>query len=193
MDPVVTDRLVLRSFTETDLDDLHDIQRRPDVTRYLLWDTRTREETRTALATRITQSELAGEGSNLAVAVELRESGRLIGEFNLDWLSAELGRAEIGFVMNPDHGGRGYATEAGREVLRLAFERHGFHRVIGRCNGDNGASMRLMERLGMRREAFFVQGELLKGERADLAVYAMLATERPGADATAHATPAARE
>ncbi|MET8700920.1 GNAT family protein [Kitasatospora sp. NPDC004723] len=192
MDPVVTDRLVLRSFTETDLDDLHDIQRRPDVTRYLLWDTRTREETRTALATRITQSELAGEGSNLAVAVELRESGRLIGEFNLDWLSAELGRAEIGFVMNPDHGGRGYATEAGREVLRLAFERHGFHRVIGRCNGDNGASMRLMERLGMRREAFFVQGELLKGERADLAVYAMLATEWPGADATAHATPAAR-
>lgn len=112
MDPVVTDRLVLRSFTEADFDDLHDIQRRPDVTRYLLWDSRTREETRTALATRITQSELAEEGDSLAIAVELRESGRLIGEFNLDWLSAELGRAEIGFVMNPDYGGCGYATEA---------------------------------------------------------------------------------
>lgn len=75
MDPVVTDRLVLRSFTEADFDDLHDIQRRPDVTRYLLWDSRTREETRTALATRITQSELAEEGDSLAIAVELRESG----------------------------------------------------------------------------------------------------------------------
>ncbi|MFF2747101.1 GNAT family N-acetyltransferase [Kitasatospora sp. NPDC058048] len=192
MDPVVTDRLVLRSFTEADIDDLHDIQRRPDVTRYLLWDARTREETRTALATRISESELAGEGDNLAVAVELRESGRLIGEFNLDWLSAELGRAEIGFVMNPDHGGRGYATEAGREVLRLAFERYGFHRVVGMCNGDNVSSMRLMERLGMRREAFFVQGEMLKGQRADLAVYAMLGTEWAGADVVAEGTQVAR-
>lgn len=49
------------------------------------------------------------------------------------------------------------------------------------CNGDNVPSMRLMERLGMRREAFFVQGEMLKGQRADLAVYAMLATESTAA------------
>jgi RimJ/RimL family protein N-acetyltransferase len=177
MRTVVTEHLLLRSFAEADLDDLHDIQRRPEVARYLFWNARTREETREALATRIGQTDLATEGDNLAIAVELRETGRLIGDFNLAWLSAELGRAEIGFVLNPDYSGRGYATEAGREVLRLAFETYGFHRVIGLCNGNNHSSQRLMERLGMRREAFFVQGEMLKGERADLAVYAMLAAE----------------
>lgn len=177
MDRVVTERLVLRSFTEDDFDDLYDIQRRPDVTRYLLWHARTPEETRAALAKRIQETGFAAEGDNLAVAVELRETGRLIGDFNLTWLSEELGRAEIGFVMHPDSGGRGYATEAGAELLRMAFEVYGFHRVIGLCNGRNTSSQRLMERLGMRREAFFVQGEMLKGERADLAVYAMLAEE----------------
>ena len=180
MDRAVTERLVLRSFTEDDFDDLYDIQSRPDVTRYLLWDALTREETRTVLAKRIKDVGFDAEGDNLAVAVELRESGRLIGDFNLRWLSAELGRAEIGFVMNPGHAGRGYATEAGSELLRLAFEVYGFHRVVGLCNGDNTSSQRLMERMGMRREAFFVQGEMLKGERADLAVYAMLAEERDG-------------
>ncbi|WP_181764603.1 GNAT family N-acetyltransferase [Streptomyces albidus (ex Kaewkla and Franco 2022)] len=178
MDPVVTERLVLRSFTEDDFDDLYDIQRRPDVTRYLLWDARTPEETRAALTKRIRETRFVDEGDNLAVAVELRESGRVIGDFNLHWLSEELGRAEIGFVTNPAYSGRGYATEAGAQLLRLAFEVYGFHRVIGLCNGRNISSQRLMERLGMRREAFFVQGEMLKGERADLAVYAMLADER---------------
>ncbi|SFE00766.1 Protein N-acetyltransferase, RimJ/RimL family [Actinopolyspora alba] len=177
MRPVVTERLLLRSFTESDLDDLHEIQRRPDVTRYLFFDARSWEETKTALDKRGGETELTTEGQNLAIAVELRETGRVIGDFNLEWVSAELGRAEIGFVMNPDHSGRGYATEAGREVLRLAFEHYGFHRVVGLCNGNNHSSQRLMERLGMRREAFFVQGEILKGERADVAVYAMLATE----------------
>ncbi|MCT2591748.1 GNAT family N-acetyltransferase [Streptomyces sp. N2-109] len=176
--PVVTSRrLVLRPFTEEDLDALYETQRREDVTRYLLWNARSREETREALTRRLTQTDLKKEGDNLAIAVEHRESGALLGDFNLAWLSAELGRAEIGFVMHPDHSGHGYATEAGREVLRLGFETYGFHRIIGLCNGDNSSSMRLMERLGMRREAYFVQGEMLKGVRADLAVYAMLGEE----------------
>lgn len=182
---VHTPRLVLRPFAAEDFESLYDIQRREDVTRHLLWHARTRDETRAALTTRLTQTDLRAEGDNLAVAVQLRETGALLGDFNLEWLSAELGRAEIGFVMHPDHAGHGYATEAGREVLRLAFERYGFHRVIGRCNGHNDASMRLMERLGMRREAYFVQGEVLKGRRADLAVYAILGDEWAGAGANA--------
>ncbi|RJL34332.1 GNAT family N-acetyltransferase [Bailinhaonella thermotolerans] len=190
MRPVETERLLLRPFTESDLDDLHDIQRRPDVARYLLSHPRSREETQEALAARVRQTDLRNEGDNLAIAVELRETGRLIGDFNLEYLSAELGRAEIGFVMHPDHSGRGYATEAGREVLRMAFGTYGFHRVIGVCNGHNHASQRLMERLGMRREAYFVQGEMLKGRRADVAVYAMLATEWAERDSAERDSPA---
>jgi RimJ/RimL family protein N-acetyltransferase len=175
--PIHTERLELRAFTEDDLDGLHDMQRRPEVVRFLRWDTRTRGESREMLARRITQTDLAKEGDNLAAAVVLRESGALIGDFNLELSDPGLGCAEVGFAMNPTHAGQGYATEAGAAMLRLAFEHFGFHRVIGICNGRNNASMKLMERLGMRREAFFVQSDVLKGKRVDVASYAILRQE----------------
>ena len=175
--PIRTERLLLRAFGEEDLDALHDMQRRPEVTRFLRWDTRTRGEAREMLNRRIGQTDLVKEGDNLAAAVVLRESGALIGEFDLELLDAGLGQAEIGFALNPTHGGQGYATEAGGAVLRLAFEHFGFHRVIGVCNGRNTTSMKLMERLGMRREGYFVQSDVLKGKRVDVASYAILRQE----------------
>lgn len=175
--PVRTERLVLRAFGEDDLDALYDMHRRPEVTQYLLSDTRTRGEVREMLKRRISQTDLVKEGDNLAVAVVVGESGALIGDFNLELLDAGLGRAEIGYVLNPAHAGRGYATEAATALLGLAFEHFGFHRVIGVCNGRNTASMHLMERLGMRREAFFVQSEVIKGKRVDVANYAILRQE----------------
>ncbi|HEY4460063.1 MAG TPA: GNAT family protein [Pseudonocardiaceae bacterium] len=175
--PVRTERLVLRAFTDDDLDALYDLHRRPEVTQFLLWDTRTRGEVREMLKRRVNQTDLVKEGDNLAVAVEVRESGALIGDFNLELGDAGLGRAEIGFVLNPTHAGRGYATEAANAMLGLAFQHFGFHRVIGICNGRNTASMHLMERLGMRREAFFVQSDVLKGKRVDVANYAILRQE----------------
>jgi RimJ/RimL family protein N-acetyltransferase len=175
--PLNTERLLLRTFVDDDFDALYDIQSRPEVTEYLRWDARTREQTRAMLERRMAQTAIAVQGDNLAIAVEHRESGALIGDFNLDLVNGELGRAEIGFATNPVYAGHGYATEAGRAVLRLAFEYYGFHRVIGMCNGRNTASMRLMERLGMRREGYFVQSEVLKGRRVDMASYAVLCQE----------------
>lgn len=175
--PIRTERLVLRAFTEDDLDALHDIQRRPEVTRFLPWDTRTRGETRELLKRRIGETDLVQEGDILSVAVESGETGELIGDFNLELADAGLRCGEIGFVLNPQHAGKGYATEAGGALLRLAFDRFGMHRVIGICNGRNSASMRLMERLGMRREGFFVQSAVLKGKRVDVAHYAILRQE----------------
>jgi RimJ/RimL family protein N-acetyltransferase len=175
--PIRTERLELRAFTEDDLDALYDMQRSPEVTRFLRWGTRTRGDAREMLARRVTQTDLAKEGDNLAAAVALRESGALIGDFNLELSDAGLGCAELGFAMNPTHAGHGYATEAGGAMLRLAFEHYGFHRVIGICNGRNNASMKLMERLGMRREGFFVQSDVVKGKRVDVASYAILRQE----------------
>jgi RimJ/RimL family protein N-acetyltransferase len=75
------------------------------------------------------------------------------------------------------HHGRGLVREAAVVMLRLGFRELGLHRIIGRCDGRNTASARLMERLGMRREAHFRQNEIVKGEWTDEYVYAMLAME----------------
>jgi RimJ/RimL family protein N-acetyltransferase len=86
-------------------------------------------------------------------------------------------QGEIGFVLHPDHQGKGYASEAARAMLRLGFEQLDLHRVIGRCEARNDASARLMERLGMRREGHLVENEWVKGEWQSELVFAMLAAE----------------
>ncbi|MEV6871932.1 GNAT family protein [Amycolatopsis sp. NPDC051128] len=175
--PITTARLLLRPFTPGDLDALNSFQSRSDVARYLYWGPRSRAESAAALAKRVHSSTLTKEGQFLAVAVELAATGQLIGDLNLEWLSSEHRQGEIGFVFHPDHHGKGLAAEAATELLRLAFEDLGLHRVIGRCDGRNTASAALMERLGMRREAHLRENEIVKGEWTDELIYAMLEDE----------------
>ncbi|WP_020660662.1 GNAT family N-acetyltransferase [Amycolatopsis benzoatilytica] len=183
--PINTERLVLRPFKDDDLDALNSFQSRADVARYLYWGPRSRAESAAALAKRIHSSTLSEEGQLLAVAVELAETGQLIGDLNLEYLSAEHRCGEIGFVFHPDHHGKGLAREAARELLRLGFEDLGLHRVIGRCDGRNTASATLMERLGMRQEAHLRENEIVKGVWTDELVYAMLEDEWKAAAARA--------
>jgi RimJ/RimL family protein N-acetyltransferase len=70
-----------------------------------------------------------------------------------------------------------YPLETARPVLRLGFEGLGLHRVTGCCDALNLPSARLMERLGMRREAHLVHSECFKGAWGDELVYAMLEDE----------------
>ena len=175
--PIETKRLLLRPFTLDDLDDLYAIQSRADITRYLYWSPRSRDEVRESLVVRVKQGVLETEGDALVLAVERRDTGTVIGSVNLFWLSAEHRQGEIGFVFHPDHHRQGFAREAAIEILRLGFEGLKLHRMIGRCDARNSASARLMERLGMRREAHLRQNEFVKGEWCDELVYAMLATE----------------
>jgi RimJ/RimL family protein N-acetyltransferase len=175
--PLRTPRLTLRPFRAEDLDDLYAIQSREDVARYLYWPPRDRDEVREALAKKVGQSAIEDDGDVLAVAVELTGTGRLIGDVILAWLSRAYRQGEVGFVFHPDLHGKGLAAEATRVVLGLGFAGLGLHRIIGRCDARNAASARLMERLGMRREAHFVQNEFVKGEWCDELVYAVLAEE----------------
>jgi RimJ/RimL family protein N-acetyltransferase len=62
-------------------------------------------------------------------------------------------------------------------MLRLGFEDLGLRRIVGRIDARNAASARVLDRLGMRREAHFAQNEIIKGEWTDEVVYAMLQDE----------------
>ncbi len=77
----------------------------------------------------------------------------------------------------PDVAGQGYATEAARALVDLAFGELGVRRVWAQLEPENTRSARVCERLGMRREALFVQGSWFKGRWSDLAIYALLADE----------------
>lgn len=147
------------------------------MTRYLYWGVRDRGQVRESLRQKMGATGLDRDGDSLTFAVTLPPDGCFVGDVQLNLLSREHRQGEIGYVFHPDHGGRGYATEAAEAMLRIGFEEVGLHRVIGRLDGRNTASARVLERLGMRREAHFVQNEMVKGEWTDEVVYAMLAGE----------------
>ena len=175
--PIETERLYLRPFEDDDLEELHAFYSRPDVARYLYWEAKELEGTRESLILKKKRTKLGGADSAVILAVILKESNVLIGEVMIFLRSTENRQGEIGFVFNPAYHGRGYATEAAKVALRLGFETAKLHRIYGRCDPRNTGSYKLMERLGMRREAHFIHNEIFKGEWGDELHYAMLENE----------------
>lgn len=173
--PITTDRLVLRGHRLDDLDDLARFHGDPEVVRYVPWPVRDRAATEETLRVKLTQTELLAQGQWLVLAVEVRDTGRVVGEVLLKWASDEQG--ELGFAFARDAQGQGYAAEAARAVLRLAFDELGFHRVSAVVVEGNDASTRLLGRLGFRQEARHVDAVRFKGAWVTQLVLAQLADE----------------
>ena len=176
--PARTERLTLRRTTPDDLEATWDFRRREEVSRWL---------TR-APATLADYRAWFLDPAGLERSLVIERGGQVIGDlmFRVEdaWAQAEVAgrargrQAELGWVLHPDHVGRGYATEAVREVLRLGFEHLGLHRMTAGCFAANEASWRLMERVGMRRELHAVRESLHRsGEWMDGYGYAILAEE----------------
>ena len=180
-EPIRTERLVLRLMTEADVDDIHGYQSREDVCRYLLFEPRTREEVAEKVAAHARATTLEKDGDYLQLALELPATpdapSRVIGDSYFTFSSLENSRGEIGWTLHPDFAGHGYAAEAARAVLDIAFRAIRLHRVYAELDPRNNASIALCKRLGMREEAFFVKDLWFKGDWADTGIYAILRDE----------------
>lgn len=175
--PLETERLTLRAFEASDLEALHAFERREDVAGSLYTGPQTRDEVTASLLRRMGMTGFDQSSDALRLAVVLRKTNELIGDVSLRRTSREHGQGEIGYTFNPQYHGQGYATEAARVLLRLGFEDAGLHRIVGRIESRNFASGRVLERLGMRREAHLIENEFVKGEWQSELIYAMLASE----------------
>ena len=165
--PLRTERVLLRRRRPTDIDDLHAIYSRADVATYLL----TPPLSRLELDDR--HRRLQESDASFGLVVEL--DGRVIGDVVL--ISRGATQAETGWTFHPDVAGKGYATEASRALLDLAFGHFRCHRVYAELDARNAASQRLCERLGMRLEAHRLRDYWAKGEWTDTLQYAVLAEE----------------
>lgn len=175
--PIMTDRLLLRPVLESDAAAMHAYKSRADVCRYLPHDVLSLEQVIGRTKTLYAPTALEDEGQSLTLAVTEQTTGALIGDVILFWRSREHRAGEVGYVFNPRVHGHGYAVEATGAMLALGFDGLGLHRIVGRLDARNTASARVLEKLGMRREAHFVSNEYLKGEWTDELVYALLDEE----------------
>jgi RimJ/RimL family protein N-acetyltransferase len=173
--PRRTKRLVLRPLRHGDEPDVLAYRRRADVCRYMPASPLDEASTRTFIADRTGATKIAADNDFIVLAVTLDE--RVIGDVMLRAGQLADRQAEIGWVLNPDYQGHGYATEAAREVIELSFAELGMHRAWAQLDPRNVASARVCQRLGMRLEAHFHHDIWFKGEWGDTAIYAILAAE----------------
>ena len=176
---IETERLVLRPMLMSDVDDLYEYQSNPEIVRYIPWPARTMEQVKEAARKTIdtVKSDLVEINDHIILVWELKSSGKVIGQSNMGLISKEHKTSNIGWVTHQDFQRKGYAFEATNSLLAYAFTNFDIHRVIADIDTRAPKSAKLAEKLGMRREATFVEGEFFKGEWCDMWLYAILDRE----------------
>lgn len=172
---LTTDRLILRELRLSDFEALCAIESDPALFRYEPGPY-TPEQTRSRLETTI---EWAGDlpRKRYKFGITVKPDDRVIGRISLSEISTESREWEIGWTVARQEWGKGYASEAAKAVLHFAFTGLKVHRVIAFCHAENAASTRVMEKLGMRREAYLRETRWLNGQWYDELLYAILDKE----------------
>jgi RimJ/RimL family protein N-acetyltransferase len=175
---LATARLTLREFHPNDWEAVWRYQSHPDYLRYYAWEGRTPEEVQAFV-----QMFIGWQGVQprlkYQLAVELGETGTLIGNCGIRREAAGATEADIGFEFDPAHWGKGYATEAARELVRFGFEELGLHRVWSWCIAENEASARVLMKAGLREEGRQRDKEFFKGRWWDVRLFGMARPHPP--------------
>ncbi|MEU8262778.1 GNAT family protein [Micromonospora sp. NPDC048999] len=168
-------RCLLREWADSDAEPLHALTNQPQVVdRMLDEQPPSLDEVHAVLPA---WREAAGAEPRLAYHLAAAEDG-LVGLGTLTVTSPAHRRGEIGYVVHPDHWGKGLGTALADLLLRLAFEQVGLHRVEATTRPDHAASWRVLEKVGMRREGLSRDHLFVRGGWWDSVRYAVLATDR---------------
>ena len=170
-----TSHLTLRKMMVSDAMDMFAYAQNEEVTKYLTWKAHT--------DVMYTREYLQYIGTHYAIgdffdwAVVLTEEDRMIGTCGFTRFDYANNIGEVGYVLNPEYWGRGIAVEAVREVMRFGFETLQLHRIEAKFIEGNTASLRVMEKTGMRFEGYHRDSMLIKGTYRTIGVCGILREE----------------
>lgn len=175
MRELVTARLRLRAFTADDVDAVHAYASDPEVCRHVQWGPNSPHETQEFIDENVAAGPGSDERGNWTWAVTL--DGDVLGTCSL-WVSnREHARGELGYVLHREHWGRGITTEAAAAVLEFGLTTVGLARVEATCRPENTGSRRVLEKIGMQQEGHLRSHLVVRGERRDSLLFAVV---RPG-------------
>jgi len=172
--PILTERLILRRFTHKDIPAIIEIVSHPSIAR-ITTTIKANEVSVKAYVDEQNTYKPFEKGKYYDLGMERKADGRVVGLLGL--MCEDHQQALIGWALGVDYRGHGYVTEAARALIAYGFSELRLHRIYAKTSNINTASWRVMERVGMRKEAQLREAEWRDGEWIDGLIYAILADE----------------
>lgn len=174
---IKTQRLCLRPLRETDLAAFATYRSDLEVARYQSWDAPYSLDQAKLFLIEMKSAPAGVPGHWYQLGVERDAESGIIGDVAFQVLEEDVLQAHIGVTFSRQHQKQGYASEAVTGLLGYLFGELNLHRVSAICDANNGASARLLERVGMRREGHFIENIWFKGAWGSEFLYAILYDE----------------
>ena len=171
-----TPRLLLRQFVESDAAEANRFEADPAVVRYATHGVRSLADS-LAFIQAVRAEAQAQTRRVFEFALVLHADGRLIGRCGMKLSDGEPSEAMLWYVLAREAWGNGYAAEAARSVISFGFHELRLHRIFVEIDPRNSASLRVAEKVGLRREGHFRETTWSKGEWNDSVVFALLDRE----------------
>jgi aminoglycoside 6'-N-acetyltransferase len=168
--PRLGNGFMLRRLTSDDLPEFQAYRHDPELGRYQGWSAMSDQEA-TAFLSEMNTTTLLNPGTWTQIGIADQNTRRLIGDIGV-FLDQDGRYAEVGFTLARHAQGRGLASAAVREAINLIFSATNVDRVFGITDARNSASVRLLERVGMRRTE--TTNTVFRGEQCTEYVYALL-------------------
>ena len=167
-----SDRLLLRQISPADVNEIFAMRSNTDVMKYVPRPLCTSLDDAIALINMMQQKIETNEGINWAITLKGSDSMiGFIGHYRIQW---ENFRSEIGYMLSPEHQGKGIATEAVQLVIEYGFKEMKMHSLEAVIDPDNIASAKVLEKNKFVKEAHFKENEFYDGKFLDAVVYSLL-------------------
>ena len=171
-----TNRLLLRSLKIDDAEAIFNYRSDPIINQYQGWIPKIINDVNDFIKNRVSPRIDIVDTWYQFVIIK-KSQNNLIGDIGVHFLDADKKQVELGCTLDKDYQGKGYATEALREIINYLFQDLEKRRIVTSIDPRNIKSIGLVERLGFRKEAHFKESLLINGEWVDDLVYAILKDE----------------
>lgn len=167
-----TKRLILRPVTLNDKNQIFEYRCDKETNKYQGWIPETIDDVETFIGKIAKQ--INEPYTWFQFVIIEKQTQNIIGDLGIHFFDNENKQVEIGCTLNKDFQNQGYATESIKRVIAYLFKDMNKHRIITSIDPGNKNSIRLVERIGFRKEAHHVESLFINGKWVDDLVYALI-------------------
>lgn len=167
-----TERLIIRPINIDNKNEIFEYRSDAETNKYQGWIPKTIDDVETFIGK--ISKQMNEPGTWFQFVIIEKETQKVVGDLGIHFFDSENKQVEIGCTLNKKFQNKGYATESVKRVIDYLFKELNKHRIITSIDPNNENSIRLVERIGFRKEAHFVESLFINGKWVDDLIYALI-------------------